>query len=71
MSSIPQISKKNTGGGIRISGAQKAFAAFERDIQNIQQAQNAWRTRQPRHPCEQIDETKATSSNGTYIDVMA
>ncbi len=54
-----------------LAGAQKAFAAIKLDIQNIQQTQNARHTSQPRQSCEQIDGTQATTSKGTYIDVMA
>lgn len=55
-----------------LTGAQKAFATFKRDIQNIQQAQNAWQLSQPAHFYHPVAGAQQTnSSNGTYIDVMA
>jgi hypothetical protein len=55
-----------------LAGAQKAFATFKLNIQNIQQAQNARHISQLLQSSEQIDGTQqANTSKGTYIDVMA
>jgi hypothetical protein len=52
-----------------LAGAQKAFAAFRLDIQNIQQAQNTRHTCQPTYSGKQVDDAQPATSKGANIDV--